>query len=74
MIGFRVHPKNDEKAPSTWFEFGLFSGPDDRGHPYAFQIDKTESEEDGSFRAYVRLTERSTRKTVALESCTHRNT
>ncbi|MBI3477236.1 MAG: hypothetical protein HY010_16005 [Acidobacteria bacterium] len=54
---FRLHPKNDEKAPSTWFEFGLFSGFDDRGHPYAFQIDKTESEADGSFRVYVRLTE-----------------
>ena len=54
---FRLHPKNDEKAPSTWTEFGLFSGPDDRGHPYAFQIDKTESEDDGSFRVYVRLTE-----------------
>jgi len=53
----RLHPKNDEKAPSTWFEFGLFSGPDDRGQPYAFQIDKTESEDDGSFRVYVRLTE-----------------
>ena len=54
---FRLHPKNDEKAPSTWTEFGLFSGPDDRGHPYAFQIDKTESEDAGSFRVYVRLTE-----------------
>ncbi len=54
---FRQHPKNDEKAPSTWFEFGLFSGPDDRGEPYAFQIDRTESEGDGSFRVYVRLAE-----------------
>ena len=54
---FRLHPKNDEKAPSTWFEFGLFSGYNDRGHPQAFQIEKTESEDDGSFRVYVRLTE-----------------
>jgi hypothetical protein len=54
---FRLHPKNDEKAPSTWTEFGLFSGADDRGHPGAFQIEKTESEADGSFRVYVRLTE-----------------
>jgi hypothetical protein len=54
---FRVHPKNDEKAPSTWFEIGLFSGYDDRGEPHAFQVEKTESEEDGSFRVYVRLTE-----------------
>jgi len=54
---FRLHPKNDEKAPSTWTEFGLFSGFDDRGQPQAFQIEKTEAEEDGSFRVYVRLTE-----------------
>jgi len=54
---FRLHPKNDTKAPSTWTEFGLFSGADDRGHPRAFQIEKTESEDDGSFRVYVRLTE-----------------
>ena len=54
---FRLHPKNDEKAPSTWTEFGLFSGADDRGHPQAFEIEKMEPEEDGSFRVYVRLTE-----------------
>jgi len=54
---FRLHPKNDEKAPSTWTEFGLFSGFDDRSQPQAFQIEKTEAEEDGSFRVYVRLTE-----------------
>jgi hypothetical protein len=54
---FRLHPKNDEKAPSTWFEFGLFSGYNDRGDPRAFRIDKTESEDDGSFRVYMRLTE-----------------
>jgi hypothetical protein len=54
---FRLHPKNDEKAPSTWTEFGLFSGADDRGHPRAFQIKTEESEADGSFRVYVRLTE-----------------
>jgi len=53
----RLHPKNDEKAPSALTEFGPFSGPDDKGAPYAFHIDKTESEDDGSFRVYVRLTE-----------------
>ena len=50
---FRLHPKNGEKAPSTWFEVGLFSGYNDRGDPRAFRIDKTESEDDGSFRVYV---------------------
>jgi len=54
---FRLHPKNDEKAPSTWTEFGLFSGFDDRGQPQAFRIEKAEAEEDGSFRVYVSLTE-----------------
>ena len=54
---FSLHPKNDEKAPSTWTEFGLFSGADDRGHPRAFQIKTEESEADDSFRVYVRLTE-----------------
>ena len=54
---FRLHPKNGEKAPSTWTEFGLFSGADDRGHPQAFQIERLESKDNGSFRAYVRLTE-----------------
>jgi hypothetical protein len=54
---FRLHPNNDEKAPSTWTEFGLFSGADDRGHPWAFHIGRVESKDDGSFRGYVRLTE-----------------
>jgi hypothetical protein len=54
---FRLHPKNDEKAPSTWFELGLFSGADDRGFPWAFRIERLESKDNGSFRAYVRLTE-----------------
>jgi hypothetical protein len=54
---FRLHPKNDVKAGLAWLEFGLFSGADDRSGPGAFQIEKMESEEDGSFRAYVRLTE-----------------
>src|SRR5690242_6726408 len=56
-VWFRLHPKNDEKAPSTWTEFGLFSGYNDRGDPRAFRIDKTESGDDGSFRVYVWLTE-----------------
>ena len=54
---FRLHPKNDEKAPSTWFELGLFSGADDRGFPRAFRIERLESKDNGSFRAYVSLTE-----------------
>jgi hypothetical protein len=54
---FRLHPQNDIKAPLPWLEFGLFSGADDRSGPRTFEIQKMESEDDGSFRAYVRLTE-----------------
>jgi hypothetical protein len=53
---FRLHPKNDIKAPLDWLEFGLFSGANDRAGPRAFRIEKMESEDNGSFRAYVRLT------------------
>jgi hypothetical protein len=54
---FRLHPQNNVKPPFAWGEFGLFSGADDRSAPYAFQIEKMEAENDGSFRAYIRLTE-----------------
>ena len=71
---FRLHPKNGEKAPSTWFEVGLFSGYNDRGDPRAFRIDKTESEEDdGSFRVYVRLTEGPQEKPWNLAGCSRSN-
>jgi hypothetical protein len=57
---FRLHPQNHDKPvkpPLAWGEFGLFSGADDRSAPDAFQIEKMESENDGSFRAYIKLTE-----------------
>jgi hypothetical protein len=54
---FRLHPRNDIKAPLAWLEFGLFSGADDRSGPHTFQIEKAESQEDGSIRVNVRLTE-----------------
>ena len=50
---FRLHPRKDAKAPSTWTEIGLFSGADDRGFPWAFRIERLESKDNGSFRAYV---------------------
>jgi len=53
---FRLHPRNEVKAPLAWLEFGLFSGADDRSGPGTFQIERAESEE-GSIRVYVRLTE-----------------
>lgn len=57
---FRLHPQNNVKPPFAWGEFGLFSGADDRSAPSTFQIEKMEAENDGSFRAYVRLTEGNT--------------
>jgi hypothetical protein len=54
---FRLHPRNDIKAPLAWLEFGLFSGADDRSGPHTFQIEKAKSQEDSSIRVKVRLTE-----------------
>ncbi len=44
-----------EKAPFGWAESGLFSGAYERTEPLTFQIERTESEEDGSIRVYVSL-------------------
>ena len=52
----RQHPDSNLKAPFNWFESGFFSGDDEKASPSAFQIEKTQSEKDGSFRVYVRLT------------------
>jgi len=45
-----------EKSPLAWLELGLFSGGDDEDELRAFQVEKTEPEKDGSFRADVTLT------------------
>jgi hypothetical protein len=47
------------KPPSQWEDVGLFTGGDERGEPTEFSIERTQSEKDGSFRVYVRLTLRS---------------
>jgi hypothetical protein len=39
-----------------WLELGIFSGRSEEAAPQAFEIEKTESEKDGSFRVYVRMT------------------
>jgi hypothetical protein len=54
---FRLHPQNDIKAPLAWLEFGLFSGADDRSGPHTFQIEEAKSQDDGSIRVNIRLTE-----------------
>ena len=45
-----------EKAPFGWAESGIFSGGNERTEPDAFVVERTESEKDGSSRAYVKLT------------------
>jgi hypothetical protein len=45
-----------EKASFGWAESGLFSGSAERTAPDAFLIERSESEKDGSFRVYVKLT------------------
>jgi len=45
---------NPWKAPFAWQELGLFSGYDD-GEPAAFQIERSEPQEDGSILFYLRF-------------------
>jgi hypothetical protein len=52
----RQYPNPNLKPPFAWLEAGLFSGDDEQAEPRAFQIERTQSEGDGSFRVYVRLT------------------
>jgi hypothetical protein len=50
----RQYPDPDLKPPVL--EMGLFSGNDEKTEPRTFHIERTESETDGSFHIYVRLT------------------
>lgn len=43
------------KAPFAWGEAGLFSGANERTDPVSFQIERTESKNDGSFLVFVTL-------------------
>lgn len=52
----RQYPDPNLKPPFAWLEAGLFSGDDEQAEPRNFQIERTQSEDDGSFRVYVRLT------------------
>jgi len=52
----RQYPDPNLKPPFAWLEAGLFSGDDEQAEPRAFHIERTQSEKDGSFRVYVRLT------------------
>jgi hypothetical protein len=50
----RQNPDHDSKPP--FLEDGLFTGGNERAEPRTFHIERTESEKDGSFRVFVRLT------------------
>jgi len=52
----RQYPDPNLKPDFGWFESGLFSGDDEQAEPRTSQIERAESEKDGSFRVYVRLT------------------
>ncbi len=52
----RQYPDPNSKPPFAWLEAGLFSGDDEQAEPRAFEIERTRSEDDGSFRVYMRLT------------------
>lgn len=45
------------KEPFAWGETGFFSGDEELSEPSSFQIERIESNQDGSFRVYVKLTE-----------------
>lgn len=52
----RQYPDPNSKPPFAWLEAGLFSGDDEQASPHAFHIERTQAENDGSFRVDVRLT------------------
>src|SRR5580704_298097 len=45
------------KEPFAWGETGFFSGAEELSEPTSFQVQKTETNPDGSFRVYVKLIE-----------------
>jgi len=53
---YRRHQNPNEKPPIDWLEFGLFTGGNEKVSPRSFHVERTQSERDGSFRVYVRLT------------------
>jgi hypothetical protein len=53
---YRQNPEPHLKPEIGWLELGYFSGENERASPQTYLIEKTQSEKDGSFRVYVRLT------------------
>jgi hypothetical protein len=52
----RQNPEPHLKPALGWLELGPFSGDNERASPQTFLIERTRSENDTSFRVYVRLT------------------
>jgi hypothetical protein len=52
---YRQNPNPNLKPEYAWLELGIFSGGDDEVELRAFQVERTESESDGSFRVVVGL-------------------
>lgn len=44
------------KSPVGFFEHGIFSGSDEQAKPQTFHVEKTQREDSGHLRIYVRLT------------------
>jgi hypothetical protein len=44
------------KEPFAWGETGFFSGDEELSEPSSFQVERTESDQDGSFLVHVKLT------------------
>ena len=53
---YRQHQNPNEKPEIEWLEFGLFTGGNEKVSPRAFQVETAQSDKDGSYRVYVRLT------------------
>jgi hypothetical protein len=53
---YRQHQNPKEKPQIEWLELGLFTGGSEKVSPRAFDVERTQSEKDSSFRVYVRLT------------------
>jgi hypothetical protein len=52
----RQHKGDDGKPEYGWLESGLFSGENEEALPADAVVERTDPQQDGSFRAYVRLT------------------
>ena len=55
---FRQNRGRPVKAPFSWSEAGIFSGPNERTYPGDFHIESTQAEKNGAFRVVVSFTYR----------------